>query len=75
MTQLIIVSRSVGQAMTVEWRIVNEDMFLNFVECYDLDLSFNYEKFLDLNGDYTGEITRKLNQGLSPGSEYLALVA
>lgn len=75
MTQLIIVSRSAGVRMAVEWRITNEDMFTNFVECYDLKLSFNYEQFLDLNGDYTGEITRKLNRGLSSDTEYLALVA
>lgn len=73
MTMLIVISND-GTDMWVSERILDEEQFGYFVERMGLDLSFDYRTFLDLNGDYTGEITSKLN-AKSNGTTYLALVA
>lgn len=73
MTQLIIIKNE-PSGMWVAWRITNEDEFDAFCERHDLRLSFDYLEFLTLNGDYTGEINRLLNQSCE-NTKYLAIVA
>ena len=73
MTQLIIVKNE-PEGMWVAWRIRNEDEFNAFCSRHQLELSFTYDTFLSLNGDYTGEINRLLNAGIEY-TNYLALVA
>jgi hypothetical protein len=73
MTQLIIIKNE-PSGMWVAWRINNEDEFDAFCERHDLKLSFDYPEFLTLNGDFTGEINRCLNQSCE-NTKYLALVA
>lgn len=73
MTQLVIIKNE-PRGMWVAWRITNEDEFDAFCGRHQLELSFSYEEFLTLNGDYTGEINRLLNSG-DEYTNYLALVA
>lgn len=73
MTQLIVVTND-GTDMYVSERIINEDEFDGFVARTGITLSFTYSQFLNLDKDYTSEITNKLNE-TGRHSGYLALVA